>query len=289
MKEAGRTHAQIATIGGCTKLTSIRWWCRYKQTGSGKDLPQAGRPKLASPAVKRAIAKKMSDPSTNSVRKLAASIKADPGGELSPATVSRRLKEEGAQSRVRTKKPNLTDRQRAARRSCCRDRRSKSYSWRKVMWSDEKSIPLYFEHRREWVFDGDSPSNRRTSKFTPSLRVCAGFSYWGRTPLVRIPKKMNAEEYISMLRDNMLPSAIEMFDGHVKPWVSQHDGDGTHTAKKTRLWLDSNTPDWIRDWPSNSPDMHLLANGWGRLMLGPGRCKVHHDGGIVGSCAEGME
>jgi len=262
---SGLSVTQTATRLGCTRKTVRHWRDQHQSCKNVKDLPRSGRPKLPSPVVNRAIRGKMRGKRARSIRRLARTTKASSTTTLSPSTVYRRVRAAGGKSRVRPKKPNLNARQIRARVLWCRERRNQGRWWRRVLWTDEHSIPLFADERHEWVFDGDEPTHRRTSKFTPSFRVWAGFSYYGRTPLIRIPKKMNADIYITMLEEKMLPAATDMFDGKFKRWWFQHDGDGTHTAKKTCNWLDSDVPQWIKDWPANSPDLNLIENGWARL------------------------
>ncbi len=68
---------------------------------------------------------------------------------------------------------------------------------------------------------------------------------------------MNAERYIKVLEEHMLPSRRHVF---------QQDNAKPHTAASTTAWLRSRRV-WVLNWPACSPDLSPIA---GVPKLGPG-------------------
>ena len=64
------------------------------------------------------------------------------------------------------------------------------------MWSDEASFALFSSTKGEWVEEGEEAEPHETVKWPPRIRVWAAISSKGKTPLVRIPKNMKAEEFV---------------------------------------------------------------------------------------------
>ena len=68
---------------------------------------------------------------------------------------------------------------------------------------------------------------------------------------------MNAEKYIEILKQNLLPIYDENY-------IFQQDNDPKHTAFKTSLFLiDNNIKTLI--WCPNSPDLNPIENIWSLL------------------------
>ncbi len=70
---------------------------------------------------------------------------------------------------------------------------------------------------------------------------------------------MNAERYIKVLEQHMLPSRRRLFQG--RPCVFQQDNAKPHTAAITAAWLRSRRVR-VLNWPACSPDLSPIANIW---------------------------
>ena len=180
---------------------------------------------------------------------------------VSKDTVRRIAKEQGLVYRRRKKKPLLTAAHKVGRLRFARRRRPRGF-WDRVMWSDEASFALYSLTKGEWVEDGEEAAPHETVKWPPRIRVWAAISSRGKTPLIRIPKKMNAEGFETLLVEKLIPLMCDAIDGGPEDFVFMQDGDGTHTAKRVRKRLETEGIEQLLPWPAHSPDLNPIENAW---------------------------
>ncbi len=68
---------------------------------------------------------------------------------------------------------------------------------------------------------------------------------------------MNAERYIKVLEQHMLPFRQRLFQE--RPCVFQQDNTKPHTAAITLAWIRSRRG-WMLNWPAFSPDLSPIEN-----------------------------
>ncbi len=84
-------------------------------------------------------------------------------------------------------------------------------------------------------------------------------SEYGMGSLHVLEGTMNAERYIKVLEQHMLPSRWCLFQG--RTCVFQQDNAKPHTAAITTAWLRSRRVR-VLNWPACSPDLSPIENIW---------------------------
>ncbi|KAK3521044.1 hypothetical protein QTP86_015585, partial [Hemibagrus guttatus] len=112
--------------------------------------------------------------------------------------------------------------------------------WKTVLWSDESKFEVLFGKLGRHVIrtkeDKDNPSCYQRSVQKPaSLMVWGCMSACGMGSLHIWKGTINAERYIQVLEQHMLPSRCRLFQG--RPFIFQHDNARPHTASITTSWL----------------------------------------------------
>lgn len=260
-RKEGMSYNTMQKRFGYSRSFIARWWKRYQETGGVEDAPRSGRPHLLTPGQRRDVARMLKRKATNSLRVVAKKMNTDHGVTVSKDTIRREVMEEGLVYRRRKKKPLLTEKHKKARLRFARRRRQQGF-WDRVMWSDEASFALYSLTKGEWVMDGEEPAPHETVKWPPRIRVWAAISCRGKTPLVRISKKMNATSFEKLLIAELVPHMCEAINGYPKDFVLMQDGDGCHTAKKVQNSLEKEGVEQLLPWPAHSPDLNPIENAW---------------------------
>ncbi len=112
--------------------------------------------------------------------------------------------------------------------------------WKSVLWSDGSKFDILVENHRSRVLrakeEGDLPACYQHSVQKPaSLMVWGCISAYGMGSLHVLEGTMNAERYINVLEQHMLPSRQRVFQG--RPCVFQQDNAKPHTAAITTASL----------------------------------------------------
>ncbi len=135
--------------------------------------------------------------------------------------------------------------------------------WKSVLWSDESKFDILVGNHGRRVLrakeEGDLAACYQHSVQKPaSLMVWGGISAYGMGSLHVLEGTTNAQRYIKVLEQHMLPSRRRLFQG--RPGVFQQDNANPHTAAIATAWLRSRR---VRvNWPACSPDLSPIDKIW---------------------------
>jgi hypothetical protein len=189
---------------------------------------------------------------------------------VSSETVRRVLRKNSFKAVVKKKKPLLSVRHRKRRLAFALKYREWTVEdWKRVIWSDETKINRFGSDGQEYVWKqkGEGLIEREikgTVKFGGGNIMVWGCMGWnGVGQLAEIEGRMNADQYVSILEDHMLPS-LEESGIPGEEVIFQQDNDPKHTSKKAKKWMEGNNITLL-DWPAQSPDLSPIEHQWVHL------------------------
>ena len=95
-------------------------------------------------------------------------------------------------------------------------------------------------------------------KHPVKVHVWAGISMRGRTGICIFDGVMDAELYLTILRQTLLPFLREVYpDGH----RFMQDNDPNHTSRRAATFFEEEGVNWWKT-PPESPDMNPIENLW---------------------------
>lgn len=189
---------------------------------------------------------------------------------VSSETVRRVLRKNSFKAVVKKKKPLLSARHRQRRLAFAQKYREWTVEdWKRVIWSDETKINRFGSDGRQWVWKkkGEGLIEREvqgTVKFGGGNIMVWGCMGWnGVGHLAEVEGRMDADQYVDILKNHMLPS-LEESGISEEEVIFQQDNDPKHTSKKAKKWMEDNNITLL-DWPAQSPDISPIEHQWVHL------------------------
>lgn len=266
--DQGLRPQDVANRIGC-HVTTIRWLRRrVVDTGSTRDRPRSGRPRVTNNRQDRIIHRSHIRDRFRTAVDTARQTIGTHGREVSVYTIRRRLRERGLRARVPYRGPILDEAKRERRLRWARTHRRWTLArWRSVLFSDETRICVHRPDRREHVW------RRRGERFQrdcireadrwggASIMAWAAISFKSRTPLVMLDGNLNAQRYVDEILQR---EVIPFLDEHPEIQFFQQDNARPHSARLSRDFLEDNDVQ-VLDWPPYSPDMSPIEHLWDQL------------------------
>lgn len=258
---AERLHIHQSTVS-----RTIR---RYNDTGEYKRRPGQGRRRCTTPRDDRYLQIQSLRNRAHTARHLKNDLLITRQVNVSAKTVIRRLKEIGLNPKRPARVPRLLPRHKTGRLQFARAHAAwNEHQWRNILFTDETRIQLWKPDGRHRVYrrSGERFAEcnlvKNVSFGGGSIMLWGGISWEGRTELVEVNLRMNADLYIrDILEEHVVPYAG--FIGYDR-FVLMHDNARAHAAEPVIQYLQDVGIESL-DWPPLSPDANPIEHLWDTL------------------------
>lgn len=233
--------------------------------------PRRGRPFKVPRRTRRVLARKIYTGDIETLPKGQKYVRSVEGVQVNTRSIRNYLKMEGLKTYLKPKKPGLTDAQKKLRYQFAKKHLHWTVDdWKNVMFSDETIIRRVDDKGRRYYYKRPGEKFLRPHQIKKAIQGGGGrmmiwgcITYYGVGDASWIPDNMNADSYISVLKDYVFASR-DWNDMDPEKFIFQQDNASVHTAKSTMSYIKkSNIP--LMEWPPNSPDINIIETVWSYL------------------------
>jgi len=227
----------------------------------------AGRPSKLSTTAQHSIIQQITTGKAANAVEATKHINSIIPNPVSSQTVRNLLKKNAFKAVTKKKKPLLKPVHRKKRLAFALKHQNWTVDdWKRVIWSDETKINRIGSDGKQWVWKkvGEGLIEREvqgTVKFGGGNIMVWGCMGWnGVGQLAEVEGRMNADQYVDILKNHLLPS-MEESGISLEDLIFQQDNDPKHTSHKAKTFMEDNDIS-VLDWPPQSPDINPIEHLW---------------------------
>ena len=186
---------------------------KWKTTRAGARTAHVGRPRKLTERDRRVLKREVCKNRKKPLQIINSEFQQVAGVTVHPNTLPKELHALNIHEYVAAHKPNITPANKAARIAWSLQRRNWTVDhWKIVLWSDESRYTLFQSDGRAWVLR-TSGERLFPECIVPTVKFGGGgvlvwgcFSWYGLGPLHVVPDKYNADAYMNILDNQVLPT-----------------------------------------------------------------------------------